>query len=78
MGSVVRRRLLRLPGHAGGEDGHGPGALLVRGPGEGPGMILQSLLVREVRGAVIVRKIPVDVDILKHCLLTGESVQELE
>ena len=76
--SVVGGRLLRLPGHARGEDRHRPRPLLVWCPGQGPRSVLQSLLVWEVSGAVVVREVPVDVDVLKHCLLTGEGVQQLK
>ena len=78
---VARAQLLRvalglaLPR---GEDGHGPaGGLLVRGPAQGPRVILQRLLVGEICAAVIVGKIPVNVDIFKHCLFTGECVKQL-
>lgn len=40
-------------------------------------MILERLLVREICAAVIVGKIPVNVDIFKHCLLPSESVKQL-
>ena len=78
---VARAQLLRvalglaLPR---GEDGHGPTAcLLVRRPVQGSRMILERLLVREICAAVIVGKIPVNVDIFKHCLLPSESVKQL-
>lgn len=73
-------QLLRVPGRAlgRGEDGHGPAArLLVRRPVQGPRVILKRLLVREICAAVIVGKIPVNVDIFKHCLLPSESVKQL-
>ena len=71
------RRLLGVAGHGGGEDGHGP-ALLVWGSGQSPGVVLQGLLVREISGAVVMREVPVNVDILKHCLLASQSVQQLK
>ena len=73
----MRRRLLGVPGHGGGEDGHRP-AFLVWSPGQSPGVVLQGLLVREISGSIIVREVPVNVDILKHCLLTGQGVQQLK
>ena len=73
----MRGRLLRISGHGGGEDGHGP-ALLVWSSGQSPGVVLQGLLVREISGAVIMREVPVNVDILEHCLLPSQSVQQLK
>ena len=70
-------RLLGVAGHGGGEDGHGP-ALLVWSSVQSPGVVLQRLLVREVRGAVVMREVPVNVDVLEHGLLASQSVQQLE
>ena len=74
----MRRRLLRVAGHGRREDRHGPGLVLVRSSRQGPGVVLQGLLVREISGSIIVREVPVNVDILKHCLLTSQGVQQLE
>ena len=77
---VARAQLLRVPssGLGRGEDGHGPAArLLVWSPVQGPGVILKRLLVREICAAVIMRKVPVNVDIFKHCLLPSKSVKQL-
>ena len=78
MGPVVapRRHLLRVRG-ARREDRHRPRALLVRRPVQRPRVILQCFLVGEIGGPVVVRKIPVNVDIFKHCLFTGECVKQL-
>ena len=73
----MRGRLLGIPGHGGREDGHGP-AFLVWSSGQSPGVVLQRLFVREIRGAVVVGEVPVNVDILKHCLFTSQSVEQLE
>ena len=78
---VARAQLLRVPSCSlgRGEDGHGPTArLLVRSPVQGPGVILERLLVREICAAVIMRKVPVNVDIFKHGLFTGKSVKKLQ
>ena len=74
----MRRRLLRVAGHGGREDRHWPGLVLVRSSRQGPGVVLQGLLVREISGAVVVREVPVNVDILKHCLLASLSVEQLK
>lgn len=71
------RRLLGVAGHGGGEDGHGP-AFLVWSPGQSPGVVLQGLLVREISGAIVMREVPVNVDVLEHGLLASQSVQQLE
>ena len=73
----MRGGLLGIPGHGGREDGHGP-AFLVWSSSQSPGMVLQGLLVGEIGGAIVVREVPVNVDIFKHCLFTSQSVQQLE
>ena len=78
LGPVVRRRLLRVSGHGGGEDWHRSGLVLVWSSRQRPGVVLQGLLVREISGSIIVREVPVNVDILKHCLLTSQGVQQLK
>ena len=53
-------------------------AAAVRRPVERVAAVLQRLLVAKVGAAVLVRQVPVDVDVLEHCLLTGEGVQQLK
>ena len=40
-------------------------------------MIVQSLVVREVCGSLVVREVPVDIDVVEHGLLALNRVQEL-